>query len=106
MIDYTGLGKRIRSGRKAIRLTQEALAEKVGISLSFLGHIERGSRKASIDTLVGLANVLDLSLDDLLQDSLTTTAKARVGEGVPENQRNLLWEINKLIEANRDKWST
>lgn len=51
-------------------MTQDQLSEKAGISLSFLGHIERGSRKSSLETLVSLANALEVSADYLLQDSL------------------------------------
>ncbi len=101
-MDYTGLGKRIRKERKAQHLTQEALAEKVGISLSFLGHIERGSRKASIETLVGIANTLGVSLDGLLSDSLTGNDEAQANDTA--SQRDLLREINRLIETNLEKW--
>jgi len=40
-MDYKSLGMRIRKRRKAMRMTQEELAKKLGLSLSFLGHIER-----------------------------------------------------------------
>ncbi|MEA5069461.1 MAG: helix-turn-helix transcriptional regulator, partial [Christensenellaceae bacterium] len=55
-MDYRSLGMRIRKQRKNLHLTQEELAERAGISLSFLGHIERGTRKASLETLVSLSN--------------------------------------------------
>lgn len=71
-MDYVALGKRIRSERKVRKHTQEELSEMVGISLSFLGHIERGSRKASIETLIRIANTLNISIDYLLQDSLSS----------------------------------
>ncbi|MDD6882372.1 MAG: helix-turn-helix transcriptional regulator [Eubacteriales bacterium] len=61
---------RIRKQRKLMQMTQDQLSEKAGISLSFLGHIERGSRKSSLETLVSLANALEVSADYLLQDSL------------------------------------
>ncbi len=51
-VNYQDLGLRVRDARKAKHLTQEQLAEKVGIYASFMGHIERGTRIASIDTLV------------------------------------------------------
>ena len=56
-VNYQDLGLRVRDARKAKHLTQEQLAEKVGISSSFMGHIERGTRIASIDTLVSVCNV-------------------------------------------------
>lgn len=101
-MDYVGLGRRLRAERKRHRMTQEDLAEKVGISLSFLGHIERGSRKASIETLVNIANALEISLDYLLEDSLHATSNSPVQ--VQSNQKDLLMEINRLIESGFDKW--
>ena len=48
------------------RMTQSCLAEQADISLSFLGHIERGSRKLSVDTLFRIAEVLDVPVDELM----------------------------------------
>ena len=70
-VNYQDLGLRVRDARKAKHLTQEQLAEKVGISSSFMGHIERGTRIASIDTLVSICNVLSVSPCLLLGDALT-----------------------------------
>ncbi len=69
-MNYVALGKHIRLERQKSRLTQEKLAEHVGISASFLGHIERGSRKASLETIVSIANSLKIGVDLLLADSL------------------------------------
>lgn len=63
---YTAIGNRIRHIRKKQGLTQEKLADAAGISLSFLGHIERGTRKLSVDTLYKIAKVLHCSADELL----------------------------------------
>lgn len=65
-LDYTKIGMRIRQMRKAKAWSQEALAKKVGISMSFLGHIERGSRIMSIETFVGICEALGVGADDLL----------------------------------------
>ena len=63
---YENIGRNIRSCRLMRRMTQSCLAEQVGISLSFLGHIERGSRKLSVDTLFHIAEVLDVPVDELM----------------------------------------
>ena len=73
-VNYQDLGLRVRDARKAKHLTQEQLAEKVGISSSFMGHIERGTRIASIDTLVSICNVLSVSPCLLLGASLSENA--------------------------------
>jgi len=41
-----------------------------GVSMSFIGHIERGSRIMSLDTFIRLCRVLDASADELLWDSI------------------------------------
>ena len=66
------LGKRIRQGRLRLGLTQYALAEEVDVSQNFLGDIERGIKAPSITTAIRLANVLNISLDVLFAESLTS----------------------------------
>lgn len=65
-MDYVQMGKRVRFIRRCQDITQEQLAEKVGISTSFVGHIERGTRAVSVDTLFKLCVALGVSADWLL----------------------------------------
>lgn len=65
-MDYVLLGKRVRIRRTVLELTQEALAERIGVCTSFIGHIERGTRKLSVETLYDLCKALDTSADFLL----------------------------------------
>ncbi len=61
------LGQRIRELRteRAERWTQEELAQRARISVSFLSMIERGERVAHVNTLAALADALDVSLSEL-----------------------------------------
>lgn len=61
-VDYEMIGKRIRKRRKEKGLSQDQLGEQVGISLSFMGHIERGTRKASVETLARLSKALGMDM--------------------------------------------
>lgn len=63
---YRMVGSRVRQLRLEQHLTQEQLAERAGISASFLGHIERGSRKLSLDSFCRIARALGCTADDLL----------------------------------------
>jgi len=65
-MDYIELGRRIRFARCERQLTQAALAEKAGVSTSFIGHIERGSRVVSLDTFVRICTALNTSPNALL----------------------------------------
>lgn len=97
---YKNFGKRVRQQRLLAKLTQEKLAEMADISLSFLGHIERGTRKASLDTVVKLANALKVTPNILLQDSLEDDLLDNRYQ-VTESQKGLLREItNRIIEYN------
>ena len=66
MVLYILVGKRVRQLRLQKKLTQEQLAERADISTSFLGHIERGSRKLSLDSFCRIARALDCTANDLL----------------------------------------
>jgi len=68
-INYTALGTRIREYREKINLTQEKLAEVCALSAAHIGHIERGTRIPSLDTMFKIANTLHISIDVLLSDS-------------------------------------
>ena len=70
---YRMLGKRVRRLRIQRRLTLEELAARAGISASFLGNIERGNRKMSLDSFYRIALALNSSANDLMgmQDSAT-----------------------------------
>lgn len=65
-LDYGKIGMRIRQVRKIKGWSQEELAKSCGISMSFLGHIERGTRIMSLETFVSLCSALDVAADELL----------------------------------------
>jgi len=58
----------IRNLREALRLTQEELAKKVGVTQGYIGHLERGLKKnPSLPTLKRLARALGVPITDLLE---------------------------------------
>ncbi|MBR4540010.1 MAG: helix-turn-helix transcriptional regulator [Clostridia bacterium] len=80
MVDYEKMGKRMKYKRQAKNMNQEDIAKKVQISPSYYGNIERGSRVPSVDTLVAIANALDVGTDFLLADSLTAANPQRIAQ--------------------------
>jgi transcriptional regulator with XRE-family HTH domain len=68
-IDYTALGARIREVRERTNLTQERLAEICSLSTAHIGHVERGTRKPSLEAVFKIAVTLHTSIDVLLFDS-------------------------------------
>lgn len=65
-LDYTKMGARISKIRKLKGLSQDTLAKRCGISLSFMGNIERGTKKMSMDTFVTMCRELETDADALL----------------------------------------
>lgn len=69
-LDYKEIGMRIRQVRKAKEWSQDELANKCGISMSFLGHIERGTRIMSLETFAAICGALETGADELLWGTL------------------------------------
>lgn len=67
-MDYYQIGQRIRRYRKAVELSQEQLAEIVGISVTHMSHIETGNTKLSLRVAVDIARALSVQVDALLYD--------------------------------------
>ncbi|MCI9056453.1 MAG: helix-turn-helix transcriptional regulator [Oscillospiraceae bacterium] len=69
-INYAAVGAKIRGFRRRNGLSQAELSELVGCCPAYISHIERGKKIMSMETLVSLANALQVSTDELLADSL------------------------------------
>lgn len=62
---YKRIGLNIKNFRTANGLTQQQLADKLGMSLNFIGKIEVGFDHPSLYTLIDIANCLEIPLKDL-----------------------------------------
>lgn len=89
-LNYSDIGHRIKRLRLAKKLTQDKLAEQINLSTPHMSHIETGSTKVSLPTLVNLANALGCTIDELVCDSL---AHARV-----EFEKELSQELSDCSE--------
>jgi len=66
MIDYEIIGKRLRDSREAHGMTQAELADGIGVCTSYIGQLERGEKKPSIETIVKVCAALNIPVDYLL----------------------------------------
>lgn len=66
------IGDRIKEARKKQGYTQEQLSERLNISVEFVGQIERGLKLPSMQVFIKLIEVLNVSADYLLRDSVST----------------------------------
>ncbi len=69
-MDWKTLGQNIKFYRIENKLRQEDLAEKIGLSINYVGMLERGEKTPALDTFVEIANALNVSSDVLLSGVL------------------------------------
>lgn len=102
---YKDLGKRIKEIRKRKNFTQEELAWKVGVSPNFIGLIERGEKRPSIETLFKIIDALGISIstffDDFKyqieeEDVLIKKISSYLKEGT-EKEKKIIYQIVKSI---------
>lgn len=62
-----GLGQALQEARDERGLTQEALSLETGVHRNYIGGIERGERSPSVESIVKLAEALDVTLSDLFR---------------------------------------
>ena len=60
------LGDAVRTHRKRVKMTQEKLAEKAGLSVVFISLLENGHRTVSVDALLKIARAMNLELKDIV----------------------------------------
>lgn len=102
-MNRTALGARIRQERIKQNFTQEQLAEKLNVSTTYVGYIERGERTLTLAKLVDLAKLLHVSVDYLLTDSLPLSPSSKeklwlaLLSSASEEDQELILEMAKLI---------
>ncbi|MBD5084811.1 MAG: helix-turn-helix transcriptional regulator [Clostridiales bacterium] len=102
MIDYRSLGRRVRYNRDRLGFTQEKLAEKINVSIPHISRIENGTSQPSLQVLIDLCNALDITIDELLQDSLSAARRkkeCRLEEILSDCSLDELDMISNLAES-------
>jgi len=80
------IGKNIREERKRCGFTIEVMAVRLGLTPSYLGLLERGSRCPGLKQLVGICEALGLSIDEILsQHGKVHTETKQVSLADPAN---------------------
>lgn len=87
--DQKALGQRIRSLRQKCGMTQAQMATALHINIDHLGRIELGKRGISIDFLLDIAALLDVSIDFLIRGT---------GQQSTQSVNDLILEIRKLLD--------
>lgn len=69
-IDYASIGLRIKHYRVMRNLSQEQLADQVGMSYVYISYIETAKKRPSLEAVINIANALRVSSDELLVDNI------------------------------------
>ncbi len=107
-MNYYNIGQKIRKYRRAQGLSQEQLAERVGISVTHMSHIETGNTKLSLAVFVDIVRALDILADDLLSEG-TSGRKTSFNEinsmleGCTTKQVRIITDIVKAAKISLDK---
>lgn len=84
MYNIENTAARIKNLRIKHGITQEAFADKLGVTLRFLQRAEAGSRAFSVDLLAEIAEIFDVSLDFLVLGRYTTKDLSHVKASLNE----------------------
>jgi transcriptional regulator with XRE-family HTH domain len=91
---------RLRLMRKRARLTQEQLAEKVGVEQGYISRIERGKQSPSLDVTYRLAAALGVNPGDLFEkDGLSLRIQQIFDELPPDQQEAALSVLEAFVRA-------
>ncbi|MCC0629782.1 helix-turn-helix transcriptional regulator [Clostridioides sp. ES-S-0108-01] len=98
-IDYNALGKRIKIARIKKNVTQEVIAEKIDITPSHMSNIETGKTKLSLHVLINIANVLSVTIDELLCDNVLNSKVIFEGEAKEIFNDCDEYEVRMLVDV-------
>lgn len=109
MIDKR-VGRRLKQRREELGLTQDDLAEKLGLTTNYISTIERGASFPRYEKLILLLNGLETSADAIFCDVLTHSAQAKasilseqIADLPPEEQQRILGMVELMIKQAKGK---
>lgn len=95
MLNSIIIGNQIQRARKKSKMTQQQMAEKIGTNEKYVSNIETGKSRCSLGLLIDIANLLEVSIDDLLGDNL----KINMLNNTPNWPNH---EYNNLISSDKE----
>ena len=103
-IDYKLIGERIKHARKIKEITQENMAEKLGVSIGYVSQVERGVTKISLDLLGAISSILECNVSSLISASAVNSTEYLESEIVSElrklDQRKKKFILTIIKHAN------
>lgn len=100
-VDYCLIGERIKCIRVNRKLSQEMISELIDKSPGYISLIEAGKKKASLETLLSICSVLNVTINELVvgnQPPLGSDYNLEFAELIAEcdeDERRLIFELSK-----------
>ena len=105
------IGKLLKNTRNSLGLTQEYVAEKLGLAPRYISDIERDKTKGSIDTLVKLCNIYNITPTYILQDFLNVPKDIQLDSSLSgfyqlsERDKNVIRQLISFMNKKEKKQS-
>lgn len=111
-LNYSLIGLRVKEVRKQSHITQAELAEMTNLSISYISHIETSQKRASLESLVRIADALGVTVDELLNgNQLNNPTEYQtdidlVMADCTQPEKRLMYEIIQATKAilRNNKW--
>lgn len=102
------IGNNIRKYRLAKKMRQEDLAEKAGLSVNYIGMVERGEKIPALETFITIVNALEISADMVLTDVVdvgytvkNSILNEKLSKVSPEDRERIYEVIDVLIRRSK-----
>lgn len=97
------MGQRILVRRKNLRMTQEELADRLGVSAQMISNLELGKKAIRPENLAKVCEVLELSADFVLTGTNTKTAVDAVADKLLSLTKEELQMVSDMIDYMNNK---
>ena len=101
-INYVLLGRKIQRLRSERRISQMEFAEMIATSATFVSRLERGLKGPSLETLILIADALDVSIDVLLAENRIEPRSGHSSEYADLIEKCTPYEQFILLQSGRD----
>ncbi|MGC8976778.1 MAG: helix-turn-helix domain-containing protein [Candidatus Ratteibacteria bacterium] len=107
---YKEIGERIKKIRKSKKVTQEELAWRIGLSTNFIGLIERGKKRPSLETLRKISNTLEVPISYFFEkvnyklpeeDIMTKKITGILKEATEEEKKGIYKFLKSVVRRKR-----
>ena len=99
------IGRRIREERKAAKLSQAALAERINLSPQYISHIENGYKMPSMEVVLKVMKVLQIPPERMFADCRPEESlDAMTAECSSQSKRVIRDMVKILMESLKDNY--